>query len=121
MKKYHKYLAFLLIGILTFSVLFQEIHIRLHQIHHHEHHCGTDHKAENDKSLNTETPRYTESEHHCLICDFQLTTKQWFKITTYECIYLEITESYFERKYIDLRVCTLPSKSSRAPPEYYFA
>lgn len=110
------YLASLLIGILTFSVLFQEIHIRLHHLHNHEHHCGIYHKSEDVKSHKNETPLLTESEHHCLICDYQISPNKWFKLTPCEYRYSEKSELHFEIMFSEFQICILPGRSSRAPP-----
>jgi hypothetical protein len=107
-------MAAFLIGLLSFSVLFQEIHIRLHKVygHSHEHVCSGDHHFHSEPG---ET-HFTESEHHCLICDYNFAPNKWFTQSILCLEYFEESESFIAGKQPEFHYNVLPSKSSRSPP-----
>jgi hypothetical protein len=116
LQKTNKHIAIVLLGIFTYPIFFQSIHI----VWHHSHGLNNsfvDRKySENEKSFDNVIAHLSNTEVCCPFCEYKFSINNLSKSSLFECNIFKIDNNYIDIVINQFRPCIQSKKSPRAPP-----
>ncbi|MBN1820667.1 MAG: hypothetical protein JXR31_15380 [Prolixibacteraceae bacterium] len=119
MYRLYKHIALYLLGIFIFPVIFQSVHIIVHQSHRCHGTCYL-HKHEENSCLlpgqNADKSVFEVKKDKCPICSYEFSTNTISEVTIFKTYIPSATEYFNKGKVVRIKQPLFHKKSPRAPP-----